>query len=98
MKLLVLCLLFTSQSLAWAADKLENNHREKPRLENFANYDDFLRAMYLYKKTEEETSKPTVIINPPKGKSQPEYTPMDKQRDITNWGEDIPALSPTPLD
>ena len=71
----------------------------KPRLEDFATYNDFLRAMYLYKKTEEETIKPNVIINPPsKGQIQPEYTPMDKERDITSWGEAIPAQSPTPLD
>ncbi len=111
MRVLLLGLLLLNHSLAFAANADNKKNSEviseskntevnpKPRLEDFATYNDFLRAMYLYKKTEEETIKPNVIINPPsKGQIQPEYTPMDKERDITSWGEDIPAQSPTPLD
>jgi|GEM_PF-3081380 len=101
MKVSVFCLFLACQSLAWAEEAKGTNPliNQKPRLEDFATYNDFLRAMYLHKKNEEETTKPTVIINPPsKGQSQPEYSPMDKERDITSWGEDIPAQSPTPLD
>jgi hypothetical protein len=112
MRVLLLGILLTSSSLMFAdsTDSTKNSENTtfknqdtevnpKPRLEDFATYNDFLRAMYLYKKTEEETIKPNVIINPPsKGQIQPEYTPMDKERDITSWGEAIPAQSPTPLD
>ena len=112
MTVLLLGILLTSSTLMFAdsTDSPKNSENTtfknqdtevnpKPRLEDFATYNDFLRAMYLYKKTEEETIKPNVIINPPsKGQIQPEYTPMDKERDITSWGEAIPAQSPTPLD
>ena len=35
---------------------------QKPRLQDFATYNDFIKAMYLYKKYEEDTIKPKVLL------------------------------------
>lgn len=66
---------------------------KKPRLENFASYNDFLKAMYVYKKNEEETIRPNVEINPPSSavKKELEYTPIEDNKDITVWGEELPS-------
>lgn len=66
---------------------------EKPRLENFASYNDFLKAMYVYKKNEEETIRPNVEINPPSSavKKELEYTPIEGNKEITVWGEELPS-------
>jgi hypothetical protein len=66
---------------------------EKPRLENFASYNDFLKAMYVYKKNEEETIRPNVDIKLPssKVKNGLEYTPIEGNKEITIWGEELPS-------
>lgn len=68
-------------------------HEEKPRLDNFASYNDFLKAMYLYKKNEEETIRPNVDIRPPPSsiKKELEPTPIEDNKDVTIWGEELPS-------
>lgn len=78
----------TTTSLVTAAN-------QRPRLENFASYNEFLQAVYLYKKAEEERRKPKIIFhNLPSGQSRPEYTLMENGREIINWGEDITHIMP----
>lgn len=77
------------------ADKTSKSHVDdkKPRLEDFASYNDFLKAMYQYKKNEEDTIRPNVTIAPPQPTTQHEleYTPIDANKDITVWGEELPS-------
>jgi hypothetical protein len=77
------------------ADKTNQNSidEKKPRLENCASYNDFLKAMYLYKRNEEQTIRPNVSINLPPSTVQQalENTPIDANKDITVWGEDLPS-------
>jgi hypothetical protein len=63
---------------------------QKPHLQDFASYNDFLKAMYLYKKFEEDTIRPKVTIALPNQKN-PEYTPIEGNKDITIWGEELPS-------
>lgn len=63
---------------------------QKPHLQDFASYNDFLKAMYLYKKFEEDTIRPKVTIALPNQKT-PEYTPIEGNKDITIWGEELPS-------
>lgn len=69
---------------------------KKPELEDFSSYNEFLQAMYFYNKNEEQTFKPDIVITlPSKGKSIPEYSPVDaEKKDVTAWGEDMPTLNP----
>ena len=47
----------------------------RPRLENYANYNLFLQAMYAYKKFEEEKNSPKVAVNgTPGGQNSPELS------------------------
>ena len=50
-------------------------------------------AMYLYKKNEEETIRPNVEIRlPPSSvKKELEPTPIEDNKDITLWGEELPS-------
>ncbi|HMU86757.1 MAG TPA: hypothetical protein PKL69_01850 [Agitococcus sp.] len=67
----------------------------KPRLENYASYNDFLNAMYVYNKTQEDNIKPRIIIDlPTKPDHQPEYTFLEKNADVTGKGETIPDVVP----
>ena len=52
-----------------------------------------LQAMYLYKKDEEEAIRPNVEIKPPSSSVQkaPEYTPIEDNKDIILWGEELPS-------
>lgn len=71
----------------------KNYKDSRPRLENYNNYKDFLQALYLYKKTQEETIRPTIIIpNLPTNDSLPEYSLVDDGYEITNWAEDLTNL------
>lgn len=65
----------------------------RPRLENYSHYKDFLQALYLYKKAQEETIRPTIIIpNLPTNESLPEYSLVDDGYEVTNWAEDLTNL------
>lgn len=69
------------------------SRNQRPRLENFASYNEFIQAVYLYKKAQEELSKPKIIINNlPNGQISPEYTLMDNNKEVINWGEDITRI------
>jgi len=71
------------------------NRNQRPRLENFASYNEFIQAVYLYKKAQEELNKPKIIINNlPSGQISPEYTLMDNSKEVINWGEDITRIMP----
>jgi len=71
------------------------SRNQRPRLENFASYNEFIQAVYLYKKAQEELSKPKIIINNlPSGQISPEYTLMDNSKEVINWGEDITRIIP----
>ena len=74
-------------------EKPNENDVKKPRLENFASYNEFLKAMYLYKKNEEETIRPNVDIRlPPSSvKKELESTPIEDNKDIILWGEELPS-------
>ncbi|MDO8417490.1 MAG: hypothetical protein Q7S87_14885 [Agitococcus sp.] len=74
-------------------EKPNENDVKKPRLENFASYNEFLKAMYLYKKNEEETIRPNVDIRPPPSsvKKELESTPIEDNKDVTLWGEELPS-------
>lgn len=66
---------------------------KKPELADFASYNDFLNAMYLYKKNQEAVLQPQLIINLPlQQKSTPEYSTVEPNRDISSWGEEITAI------
>ena len=76
--------------------KTEPTNKEdgkKPRLEDFASYNDFLKAMYLYKKNEEETIKPNVniILPPSHARQELEPSPIEDNKDVTLWGEELPS-------
>lgn len=80
------------------ADTSKKISDKKPELADFANYNDFLNAMYLYKKSQEATTKPELIINLPlKKQSTPENSTVEADRDISSWGEEITA-TPPPLE
>lgn len=80
------------------ADQTKDLSDKKPELVNFASYNDFLNAMYMYEKHHEATLKPQIIINlPNQQKSTPEYSEVETDRDISSWGEKITA-TPTPAD
>lgn len=67
----------------------------KPKLENYSNYNDFLHAMYLYNKAQEDDIKPRIIVNLPTNPIvQPEYTTIGDNSDVTTRGEDMSALQP----
>lgn len=66
---------------------------EKPVLENYATYNDFLHAMYLYERGISEEVTPEIIINlPHKAQKTPEASYFDEgdEPDVTNWGDTIP--------
>lgn len=66
----------------------------RPRLENYSNYKDFIQAMYLFKKAEEELKRPKIIIpNLPSGENLPEYSLIDDGYEVTNWAEDLTNLN-----
>lgn len=75
------------------SEKLNVEDDKKPKLDNFASYNDFLKAMYLYKKNEEETIRPNVEIRlPPSSvKKELDPTPIEDNKDITLWGEELPS-------
>lgn len=80
------------------SDQIKDLGDKKPELVNFASYNDFLNAMYMYEKRHEATLKPQIIINlPNQQKSTPEYSEVETDRDISSWGEKITA-TPTPAD
>lgn len=109
MKKIIISLLAVAISLPVIAEQLEDalaysaeapasstekpNNKAKPKLEDFASYNDFLKAMYLYRKNEEETIKPNVDIKLPASAAKQgfEYTPLEGNKDITLWGEDLPS-------
>jgi len=63
----------------------------KPRLENYASYDEFINAMYIYNRSQEDNIKPRVIIDlPTKPDHEPEYTFLENNADVTGKGETIP--------
>lgn len=71
------------------------NPHQRPRLENFATYNAFIQAVYLYRKAQEELNKPKIIINNlPSGQISPEYTLMDNSKEVINWSEDISKIMP----
>ena len=62
-------------------------------IKRFKNYKDFIQAMYLYKKSEEELKRPKIIIpNLPSGDNLPEYSLIDDGYEVTNWAEDLTNL------
>ena len=65
---------------------------QKPHLQDFATYNDFIKAMYLYKKYEEDTIKPKVAITlPHPAEKALEYTLIEDNKEITIWGEELPS-------
>lgn len=84
---------YSLDSLTGKPEKANEEIEKKPKLENFASYNDFLKAMYLYKKNEEETIRPNVDIRlPPSSvKKELEPTPIEDNKDITLWGEELPS-------
>jgi len=73
----------------------KNIEENKPRLENYANYNEFINAMYIYNKRQEDNIKPRVIIDlPTKPNQEPEYTYLDSNADVTGKGENIPSPNP----
>ena len=65
---------------------------QKPHLQDFASYNDFIKAMYLYKKYEEDTIKPKVAITLPHAAEKAiEYTPIEDNKEIIVWGEELPS-------
>lgn len=72
-----------------------NIDKNRPRLENYASYNEFINAMYIYNKTQEDNIKPRIIIDlPTKPDHQPEYTFLEKNADVTGKGETIPDVVP----
>lgn len=68
---------------------------QKPKLEDYSNYNNFLHAMYLYNKAQEDNIKPRIVVNLPNTPSnQPEYTTIGDNSDVTTRGEDMSALKP----
>lgn len=68
---------------------------QKPKLEDYSNYNNFLHAMYLYNKAQEDDIKPRIVVNLPNTPSnQPEYTTIGDNSDVTTRGEDMSALKP----
>lgn len=66
---------------------------EKPILENYATYNEFLYAMYLYERSISEEVTPEIMINLPyKAQKTPEasYFDVGDDPDVTNWGDTIP--------
>lgn len=64
----------------------------KPKLENYASYNDFLHAMYIYNKMQEDQMKPRIIVNLPSSPiNQPEYSFVENDSDVTTGRESIPA-------
>lgn len=71
---------------------------KKPELADFSSYNDFLNAMYVYKKNQEAVITPSIIINlPSPQQNTPEYSAIESNMDIGSWGEAITA-TPAPLD
>ena len=65
---------------------------QKPHLQDFATYNDFIKAMYLYKKYEEDTIKPKGAITlPHPAEKALEYTLIEDNKEITIWGEELPS-------
>ena len=66
----------------------------KPRLENYPSYNEFINAMYVYNKSQEDNIKPRIVIDlPTKPDHQPEYTFLENNADVTGRGETIPDPS-----
>jgi len=65
---------------------------KKPLLENYATYNEFLHAMYLYEKGINEEIKPTLNIKVPANSehTQIELAPLETGQNVTNWGETLP--------
>lgn len=65
----------------------------RPRLENYASYNQFLQAMYLFKKAEEERISPKLAVKGVPGTAPtPELTPMTipgGTGDVTDGGETL---------
>lgn len=77
---------------AHIGSKLLPEDDKRPQLENYANYNDFLHAMYVYNKTQEDQTKPRIIVNlPTLPINQPEYSLVENDSDVTTGGESIPA-------
>jgi hypothetical protein len=77
-----------------STDKVYKGYIEgqKPHLQDFATYNDFIKAMYLYKKYEEDTIKPKVAITLPlPAEKALEYTLIEDNKDIILWGEERPS-------
>lgn len=65
---------------------------QKPHLQDFASYNDFLKAIYLYKKYEEDTIKPKVAITLPHAAEKAlQDSPIEDNKEITVWGEELPS-------
>ncbi len=67
-----------------------NGDKNRPRLEDFSNYNKFLQAMYLYRKAAEDKIKPRIIINNlPNGQLKLEQSTIEGEYDITQWDNQI---------
>lgn len=67
-----------------------NGDKNRPRLEDFSNYKQFLQAMYLYRKAAEDKIKPRMIINNlPNGQTKLEGSTIEGEYDISYWSSDI---------
>jgi len=73
------------------SNQKSNAEENKPRLENYASYNEFINAMYIYNRSQEDNIKPRVIIDlPTKPDHEPEYTFLENNADVTGKGETIP--------
>lgn len=85
--------LMTKPTIISKKNLVKPNKDGRPRLENYVKYKDFLQALYLYKKAQEETIRPTIIIpNLPSNETLPEYSLVDDGYEVTNWAEDLTNL------
>lgn len=85
--------LITKPTISVNRNRLKTLKDTRPRLENYSKYQDFLQALYLYKKAQEETIRPTIIIpNLPSNETLPEYSLVDDGYEVTNWAEDLTNL------
>lgn len=70
-----------------------NSDKNRPRLEDFSNYNKFLQAMYLYRKAAEDKIRPRIIINNlPDGQLKLEQSTIDGEYDITQWDNQISQI------